>query len=348
MRSPFHGGAVRLRHAATLEPPGELRRLASVSVGPAGQAVAVWTDSAGLTSLGFVDDGAYDETGPMDGPAAAVAITVHTPASTQTIEISQVRGTQPAAQPLPGGRVLLVSSGARWRPEGPDQNATIYAAGGRAELTACVGDGIAHVRTTLDGSVWVGYDDTGIYGNNDWGLDGAPTQIGEPGLIRFSPDLKTEWEFPGPGTWGDGQEQVRRDRLASLPGPIDDCSALTLDGDSLWMYYYSSFPVVRVAGQRDVRAWPCAAAEDAIPVIVQALATDGHHVGLAGDSGETYQDDRVLIARLEEGWTPLRSPRLVLPDGSPLPTGASMAGLGETLHVFAGTEWYQVRLPSLV
>lgn len=142
-------------------------------------------------------------------------------------------------------------------------------------------------------------------------------------------------------------EVLRRDRLASLPGPIDDCSALTLDGDSLWMYYYSSFPVLRIDGQRDVLAWPCAAAEDSVPVIVQALATDGHHVGLAGDSGETYQDDRVLIARLEDGWTPLRSPRLVLPDGSPLPTGASMAGLGETPHVFAGTEWYQVRLPSL-
>jgi hypothetical protein len=114
------------------------------------------------------------------------------------------------------------------------------------------------------------------------------------------------------------------------------------------MYYYSSFPVVRIDGQRDVRAWPCAAAQDAVPVIVQALATDGHHVGLAGDRGQTYPDDRALIARLEDGWTPLRSPRLVLPDGSPLPTGASMAGLGDTLHVFAGTEWYQIGLSSLV
>ncbi|MFL6135539.1 MAG: hypothetical protein ACJ72A_22235 [Nocardioidaceae bacterium] len=309
----------------------------------------MWTDSAGLTSLGFVDnDGAYDETGPMDGPPAAVTITVHTPATTQTIEVPEVRGAQPAAQPLPDGRVLLVGSSALWRPDGPDENATIYGPDGRAELTACVGDGVAQVRTTVEGSVWVGYDDTGIYGNNDWGLDGAPMQIGEPGLIRFSPNLEIEWEFPGPDIWGDTANQVRRDRLAALPGPIDDCSALTLDGDTLWMYYYSSFPVVRVDAEGDLHAWLCAADEDAVPVIVQALATDGHHVGLAGDSGETYEDDRVVIAGLEDGWTPIRSPRLVLPDGSRLPTGASMVGLGDTLHVFAGTEWYQVHLPDLV
>ena len=221
-------------------------------------------------------------------------------------------GWQPTAQPLPDGRVLLVGWGARWHPDGPDQNATIYGPDGRAELTACVGDGVAHVRATVDGSVWVGYDDMGIYGNNDWGLDGAPMQIGEPGLIRFSPNLEIEWEFPGPGTWGDSTDQVLRDRLAALPGPIDDCSALTLDGDTLWMYYYSSFPVVRIDGDGDVRAWPCAAAEDAVPVIVQALATDGDHVGLAGDSGKTYEDDRVVIAatrgRLEPDTQPQARP----------------------------------------
>src|SRR4051812_46016129 len=67
VRSPFHGGAVRLSHVATLEPPGALDRLDSVTVGPAGQAVAVWTDTAGLQALGFVDDGGYDQTGPMEG-----------------------------------------------------------------------------------------------------------------------------------------------------------------------------------------------------------------------------------------------------------------------------------------
>jgi hypothetical protein len=116
----------------------------------------------------------------------------------------------------------------------------------------------------------------------------------------------------------------------------------------VWMYYYSSFPVVRVDREGDIRAWPCAAAEVAVPVIIEALATDGHHVGLAGDSGETYQGDRVVIARLEDGWTPIRSPRLVLPDGSRVPTGASITGHADTLNVFAGSEWYQVELAGLV
>ena len=115
------------------------------------------------------------------------------------------------------------------------------------------------------------------------------------------------------------------------------------------MYYYSSFPVIRVDPGGDVHAWPCAAADDAVPVIIEALVTDGHHVGLAGDSGDTYQDDRVVIARLQDdGWTPIRSPRLVMPDGSRVPAGASMAGHADTLNVFTGTEWYQVELADLV
>ena len=79
-----------------------------------------------------------------------------------------------------------------------------------------------------------------------------------------------------------------------------------------------------------------------------ALATDGDHVALAGDRGKTYEDDRVVIARLEDGWSPKRSPRLVLPDGSRVPPGASMAGHGDTINVFAGIEWYQIQLSSLV
>jgi len=279
------------------------------------------------------------ETGPMAGPAAAVAITAHSPLATQTVEIPEVQGVQPIAQPLPNGRVLLVGWGAEWRPDGPDRNATIYGRDGRAELAACVGDAVSHVRTTIDGSVWVGYDDMGIFGNNGWGEAGAPPPIGSPGLIRFSPELKIEWEFPGDHS---------PDRIPGLSGPIDDCEAIALDGDTLWMYYYSAFPVVRIDAGRDVRAWASRAREAAVPVNVKAVVADGQHVGLAGASGRAYQKDQVVVARLEDGWTHVRSVKLVLPDSSHLPIGVTMAGLGDTLHVFAGTDWYQVGLAELL
>jgi hypothetical protein len=37
---------------------------------------------------------------------------------------------------------------------------------GTAEVTACVGDGVATVLATADGAVWVSYRDMGVLGNN--------------------------------------------------------------------------------------------------------------------------------------------------------------------------------------
>jgi hypothetical protein len=330
-----------LRHVATLEPPAELNCLGSVSIGPAGQAVAVWTDPAGLKALSFVETDDDDRAGPMAGPAAATAITVHCPAKVQTVEIPGVRGVRPIAQPLPDERVLLVGWGAEWRPSGPDENATIYGPDGRTELSACVGDAASQVRATRGGSVWVGYDDMGIFGNNGWGGPGEPHPLGAPGLIRFTPDLTIEWEFPG---------DLPPGRVPALSEPIDDCEAIALaeDGDTAWMYYYSSFPVVRIARNDSIRAWSPRAREAVLPVNVQALASDGQHVALAGAQGGAYHGDRVVVARLEDDWTPVRRPRLVLPDRARLPTGATMAGFGDTLHVFAGRDWYQVAVAELL
>ncbi len=341
VRWPVPGAEARLHHVATLEPPAELDCLGSVSIGPAGQAVAVWTDSAGLEALFFVETDDDDRAGPMAGSAAATAITVQCPTTVQTVTIAGVRGVRPIAQPLPDERVLLVVWAAEWRPSGPDENATIYGPDGRAELSACVGDAASQVRATLDGSVWVGYDDMGIFGNNGWGGRGEPRPLGAPGLVRFTPDLTIEWEFPG---------DLPPARIPGISEPIDDCEVIALagDGDTVWMYYYSSFPVVRIARSEPIRAWPPLARAAVLPVNVQALASDGQHVALAGAQGGAYHGDRVVVARLEEGWTPVRRPRMVLPDGAPLPTGATMAGFGDTLHVFVGRDWYQVAVAELL
>ena len=326
-----------MRHHAALAPITGSDRLVSVSVGPAGEAVALWTDAPGVTALASTDEsGEGFDVGPMEGPAASVVVTVQqTTRRTYAVQVPDFRGTSPVAQPLPNGRVLIAGAWAEWRPERPDLNATIYASDGTAEVTACIGDGIQNVVATADGAVWVAYCDMGIFGNNGWGDYPAPKPIGSTGLVRFSPRLEVEWEFPG-----DRLFEPRDRRQES----IDDCEAITLAGDTLWAYYYSDYPVVRL-DQGQVRAW--APDKPAAPAAtgIQALATDGRRVALAG--GYTGQEDRVVVARLEDQWVLERKVRLVLPDGSRLPSGTKIQGFADMLHVFAGREWYQVRLDEL-
>jgi hypothetical protein len=42
----------------------------------------------------------------------------------------------------------------RWRPDGPDRNAVLYDADGKAVSEHVLGDGVAHVLATSTGQVW--------------------------------------------------------------------------------------------------------------------------------------------------------------------------------------------------
>jgi hypothetical protein len=101
-------------------------------------------------------------------------------------------------QPLPGGRVLIAGA----RTQGTD-NAEVWDGTGHLELTGLIGDGIAHLLTTPTRAIWAGYFDEGIYGR--------PKSPAAHGLVRFAPDLTTDWAYP------QGQLTV-----------IDDCYALNV------------------------------------------------------------------------------------------------------------------------
>ena len=55
---------------------------------------------------------------------------------------------------------------------------------------------------------------------------------------------------------------------------------------------------------------------------------------------------KLVVAVLGEDWT--RYAALGCSPMAHVCAGASMTGLGDTLHVFVGNDWYQVRLSSLV
>ena len=301
--------------------------LVSSSIGPAGEAVALWStaeDAAALTSAATEPGGPSFPSSTTERPVAA-QVTVQHPELRFTVPIAELTLAHPSVQVLPGERILVVAARCRWRPDGPERNAIVYAADGRVVTEQTLGDGIGHVLATGAGEVWVGYFDEGIYGNYGWGHDGAPAPLGAPGLVRFSADLEPAWRYPS--------------HVDNPWGAIDDCYALNLAGDTAWTCYYSDFSLVRIQ-DGTLTGWRNTLVHGAT-----ALAVDGTRVALFGGYGPDR--DRLVLADLGHGQLRRRAEyRLTLPDGSPLPA-AQVVGRGPHLHVLAGRAWFRLDLDDI-
>ena len=312
---PFHRRRSRLplSHVADLEPPLPGDELVSVSVGPSGEAVALWAtaDAAGLLTGDF-------DFGPLTRPVA-VRAALHAPGLAHTVELPDYRWPFPEIQPMPDGAFLLVGTRVPWRADGVPPNATVYDATGQPVAEGLFGDGIDHVQTTESGQVWVGYADEGVYGNLGWGYGPGTEPIGAPGLIRYTPELTSDWKFSSA-------------RLG-LP-PVDDCDALNVVGETAWCCYYTDFPLVEVRGE-SVRAWDNEVQQ------VTAVAVHQDRVGL-------YDGKRLLVARFgSEELAVERKYDVVLPEGKLPPPNSDIISRGSVIHVFTGRSWYCADLAEL-
>lgn len=300
--------------------------LISASIGPAGEVVALWSAAADLPELTArtTSPGGATFPGTRTSRPLAARVTTHAPGMAITTRISALSTTYPSVQPLPDGQVLVVGSRCRWRPEGPEHNATVYDSTGTVLLESTLGDGIEHVRTTCRGDVWVGYFDEGVYGNFGWGDADAPPPLGASGLTRFSPTLTGKWQFPSETGWG----------------PIDDCYALNVADDVVWACYYSDFPVVRIHNGT-VTGWRNDDVHGA-----KAIAADGSRIALYGGYGPDR--NRLVAGVLADGRLQVTGEyQIVRPDGSPLPAGTYVTGSGPDLHILAGEEWSKIGLDDL-
>jgi hypothetical protein len=189
--------------------------LAAVSVGPCGEAVALWARLADLRALHAPGPGRRN---PTPIPAHVVVQTADrttiTPIAAFDLPFCQV-------QPLPDGRILAVA--------GRGGAARIFDADGELVRQGRLGDAINHVLTTPSGHVWAGYFDEGIFGADP---------LAHRGIARYTPELEPDWRYPT-------DPQV---------GPVDDCYTLNVDGEDAWSCYYSDFPVVRIT-DRTVTGW---------------------------------------------------------------------------------------------
>jgi SnoaL-like polyketide cyclase len=258
---------------------------------------------------------------PRASQPVAARITTYQADSETSIIVAGLPLAYPIVAPLPDGRVVVVGARCRWRPGGPDRNAIIYDTDGRAVTEGTIGDGVAHVRVSESGHIWVGYFDEGVYGNYGWGDPGTPPPIGAPGLVRFTSNLEPDWRYP---------------RRADYPwGAISDCYALNLDGDTAWACYYTDFPVVRVQAGT-VTGW-----NNTIVHGPRALAVADTTVALYGGYGPDH-DVLVVATQDHDRLRKLAEYRLVLPDGSPLPATAQVIGQGSDLHLITNNEWFRL------
>ncbi len=134
-------------------------------------------------------------------------------------------------QPLGGGRWLLVRD---WDRDATRNNAYVYAPDGQRTAAFSIGWGYNQVHATGDDRLWVGFDDEGVYKYSSFGQAGAVCLDleGQP-LLRFL-DIAQQNDLP----------------------TIDDCIAINVgDDDTVWLYYYGDYPLVRLINGRFDRIW---------------------------------------------------------------------------------------------
>lgn len=315
-----------LRCRGELTPPLDGDELLHLSLSPHGDPVALWArpaDRAEQFTKDVLPNGVGVPRTRVPRPVTARFVTYQPEPVVTPLETTLA---VPYAQPLSGGRVLVVGARCEHRgEEGPERNATLYDAEGRVLARGTLGDGISYVRCDADDGIWVGYHEEGVYGNFGWGHPHGPPPIGQFGLNRFTTAL-TETESQ------------------HLPGAFPTTgSRLTLEGTTAWLTF--EVPGERVVlrfdpldGRDPVGHWSldetCGGA--AVPL------SGGTQVVLVG--GLAGERDLLTYAELAEGRVhPGSRHRLSLPGGDDLGPYTWWAH-GETLHVFTGTTWWTTDL----
>lgn len=97
-----------------------------------------------------------------------------------------------------------------------------------------VGKGIQDCQVDIDNNIWISYSDEGIFGES---------VIGQNGIIAFNSQ--------GNIVFNDYDSFVDK---YDVP-PIDDCYALNVTDNDVWLYYYSEFPLVQIKNKKLHKFW---------------------------------------------------------------------------------------------
>lgn len=117
-----------------------------------------------------------------------------------------------------------------------------------------IGEGVEDCQVDINDHIWVSYFDEGIFSEDP---------RSQAGIVAF-----------------DVAGNVVYDRYGKLVvdeivPPIDDCYALNVTGDEVWLYYYSDFPVVQLKNHQLENIWKDI---DLEPSAVHAFAVGTDHL----------------------------------------------------------------------
>jgi hypothetical protein len=127
--------------------------LAATSIGPNGEAIALWTSPKGLAALTATttQPGWASFPDPRASRPVAARVTVHRAGPETSVTIADLPLAHPTIQVLPDDRVLVVAARCRWRPDGPARNAIICDTDGRLVAEGTIGDGVEHALVSRSG-----------------------------------------------------------------------------------------------------------------------------------------------------------------------------------------------------
>lgn len=202
-------------------------------------------------------------------------------------EIPNLTISFPLATLTADDELVLVGSRSPGFPGGPPENGHAFALDGAHRASWRIGDGIEHIVPDAVGTVWVGYFDEGIHGDDS---------LAWPGLVRWSARGDRLWAYqPPPGV-----------------GAINDCYALNGAGHDVWTCYHREFPVVRLSeGQATAYANEVAGA------VAFAVVPDASEIVFLG--GYASDRENVVWCRLAGGQVQATgSGALVDPEGDPV------------------------------
>lgn len=159
-------------------------------------------------------------------------------------------------QPV-GNLLLLACARSHYRgPHNYERNGRFYRRDGVFSHEILLGDGINTIQATANCEIWTSYFDEGVFGNYGWN-----DPVGASGLVTWNANGGKLYEF----TPGQGLDQ------------ICDCYAMNAEADeSVWIYYYTDFPLVHLHRRKIVGIWYPSEGGS------KAFAVSGHHVLFSG------------------------------------------------------------------
>lgn len=225
----------------------------------------------------------------------------------------------PVFDRFPDGRWLIASARA-W----DDQNVRIVSPEGREMQRLRLGDGIMQLKIDDASSIWAGWFDEGVFGNDGWRLPGLEWPPSAYGLAAFN----------------DRGSVIRTAAGAPSGSEIADCYALNIAGVEAWACTYPDFPISRSQADGPSLWWSTKLAGP------RAVAVSFPHILAAGGYGD--DGDRLSLGKIDNDNFALLD-EWGLPFRVGFPDAVDFVdGRGDQLHIINDGVWHIWKMEQFV